>query len=181
MKNNRIARFARACFIFARFTDVLVFSTTWNDLKTEWASFVRYQRHKWYKFAYWTVTIERKLLKSSTYLHFSKLSKVWVDNVIRFNVNSFSGGLQTQDINFWPSNMVNIYVTQRNERFLLVHSCRVFISLLLHEKCCFVLLVFSQTRWRPRLHTYAIKIDYQGRRTVDCLKRTFRWNNRRRL
>ena len=32
MKNNRFARVARAFFIFGHFADVLVLSTTWNDL-----------------------------------------------------------------------------------------------------------------------------------------------------
>ena len=32
MKNNSFARFARAFFIFWHFRDVLVLSTTWNDL-----------------------------------------------------------------------------------------------------------------------------------------------------
>ena len=32
MKNNSFARFARAYFIFEHFADVLVLSTTWNDL-----------------------------------------------------------------------------------------------------------------------------------------------------
>ena len=32
MKNNTFARFARAFFIFGHFADVLVLSTTWNDV-----------------------------------------------------------------------------------------------------------------------------------------------------
>ena len=32
MKNNTFARFARAVFIFVHFAEVLVLSTTWNDL-----------------------------------------------------------------------------------------------------------------------------------------------------
>ena len=32
MKNNSFARYARAYFIFVHFADVLVLSTTWNDL-----------------------------------------------------------------------------------------------------------------------------------------------------
>ena len=32
MKNSTFARFARAIFIFCHFVDVLVLSTTWNDL-----------------------------------------------------------------------------------------------------------------------------------------------------
>ena len=32
MKNKSFARFARAFFIFRHFADVLVLSTTWNDL-----------------------------------------------------------------------------------------------------------------------------------------------------
>ena len=71
----------------------------------------------------------------------------------------------------FPSNMVNIYVTQRNERCLLFHSCRVFVPLLLHEKCCFVLVVSFRIRLHALLYTYVIKIDYRGRRSVEGLKR----------
>ena len=37
MKNSILARFARAFFIFWHFEDVLVLSTTWNDLFCRWA------------------------------------------------------------------------------------------------------------------------------------------------
>jgi len=36
MKNSIFARFARAFFIFWHFVDVLVLSTTWNDLFCSW-------------------------------------------------------------------------------------------------------------------------------------------------
>ena len=50
-------------------------------------------------------------------------------------------------------------------------------SLLLHEKCCFVLVVSFQIKLHPRLHKYVIKIDYQARWSVHGLKRTICSNN----
>ena len=67
--------------------------------------------------------------------------------------------------------VVNVYVTQCNKRCLLFHSCSAFVSLLLHEKCCFVLVVSSRIRLHALSYTYVIKIDYRGRRSVDGLKR----------
>ena len=69
--------------------------------------------------------------------------------------------------------VVNIYVTQCNERCLLFHSCSAFVSLLLYEKCCFVIVVSSRIRLHAFFYIYTcvIKIDYRGRRSVDGLKR----------
>ena len=71
--------------------------------------------------------------------------------------------------------MVYIYATQRNERFLLDHS------FLLHEKCCFVLVLSFRKRLNPRLDTYVITIDYRGRWSVDGWKRAIRCYNLRRI
>ena len=54
---------------------------------------------------------------------------------------------------------------------LLFYSCCVFVSLLLHEKCCFDLVVSFRIRLHALLYTYEIKIDYRGRRSVEGLKR----------
>ena len=60
MKNNSFARFARAVFIFGHFKDVLVLSTTWNDLfcscvdevSIRWQefNFVFLSLKRWFKF-----------------------------------------------------------------------------------------------------------------------------------
>ena len=60
MKNSIFARFARAFFIFWRFEDVLVLSTTWNDLFCCWVgdlsiwwqmfNFVFLYQKRWFQF-----------------------------------------------------------------------------------------------------------------------------------
>ena len=65
MKNNRFARFARAFFIFGHSADVLVLSTTWNDLfcsceddvSTIWqmVNFVFLSLKRWFQFKSWIV------------------------------------------------------------------------------------------------------------------------------
>ena len=60
VKNNRFARFARAVFIFGHSADVLVLSTTWNDLfcsceddgSTWWQmfNFVSLSLKRWFQF-----------------------------------------------------------------------------------------------------------------------------------
>ena len=65
MKNNRFARFARAFFIFGHSADVLVLSTTWNDLfcsceddvSTRWQMFNFFflSLKRWFQFNFWIV------------------------------------------------------------------------------------------------------------------------------
>ena len=65
VKNNRFARFARAFFIFGHSADVLVPSTTWNDLfcsceddvSTRWQmfNFVFLSLKRWFQFTSWIV------------------------------------------------------------------------------------------------------------------------------
>ena len=66
VKNNIFARFACAFFIFGHSADVLVLSTTWNDLfcsceddvSTRWQmfNFVFLSLKRWFQFNFWIVT-----------------------------------------------------------------------------------------------------------------------------
>ena len=105
-----------------------------------------------------------KAVRTCTYVSYAKF-----ESIMFSVVNSMSGGIHMQEVVSFT--VVNVYVTQCNERCLLFHSCSAFVSLLLHENCCFVLVVSSGIRLHVLSYTYVIKIDYRGTRSVDGLKR----------
>ena len=55
-------------------------------------------------------------------------------------------------------------------------SCLQVLTILIFWEIC-----ENLKKIRSSLHTYVIKIDYQGRWSVDGLERATRWNNLRRL